>query len=392
MRMNKLSFLIIIAALILTACGGKPAPTPEMTPTLPALDSSIPVITEGRLLPRHRVDLSFKNSDRVGEVLVSEGQAVKAGQPLIRLEEGAGALAALAKSQYELLQAQQAFDDLMENAAINSAQVRVALEKAKDDLEDAQKRARWVRFPRASEDRIELAEQQYEDAEDLVTFYQEVFDDVDWRSFENEEYVLAYKYLRLYEDNRDYLKKIWQRLRAMPDRFEVAQKDALLGIAQAQYEIYQQDLNELVDGLDPDQVADAEGRLEAAKAALAASEKAVADRELCAPFDGVVTRINIKAGEIAVAGAPIITVADLTEWIVETQGLTENEITRIRPDQAARVALDPLPEATLNGKVIDISRLYETSMGDITYKVTVLLSEAHPQMRWGMTSEVWFIP
>jgi multidrug efflux pump subunit AcrA (membrane-fusion protein) len=392
MRMNKLSFLIIIAALILTACGGKLTPTPEMTPTLPALDPSIPVITEGRLLPRSRVDLSFKNSGRVGEVLVSEGQAVKAGQPLIRLEEDAETLSELAASQYRLLQAQQAFDNLMENAAINSAQVRVALEKAKDDLEDAQKRARWVRFPRASEDRIELAKQQYDDAEDLVTFYQEVFDDVDWRSFENEEYVLSYKILRLAEDKRDYLKKIWQRLRAMPDRFEVAQKDALLGIAQAQYEIYQQDLNELVDGLDPDQVADAEGRLKAAKAALAASEKAVADRELCAPFNGVVIRIDIKAGEKAVAGSPIITVADLTEWIVETQSVTENEITRLRLDQSARVVLDPLPETNLNGKVIDISRLYESSMGDITYKVTVLLSDTHPQMRWGMTSEVWFIP
>jgi len=60
--------------------------------------------------------------------------------------------------------------------------------------------------------------------------------------------------------------------------------------------------------------------------------------------------------------------------------------------QAVEVVLDALPEVTLEGQVSQINQRYEEKRGDITYTVTVTLSETDPQMRWGMTAAARFLP
>ena len=54
------------------------------------------------------------------------------------------------------------------------------------------------------------------------------------------------------------------------------------------------------------------------------------------------------------------------------------------------VALDALPDVELNGKILTIGQGYKENQGDIVYKVTVLLTNSDPAMRWGMTAVVTF--
>jgi hypothetical protein len=44
----------------------------------------------------------------------------------------------------------------------------------------------------------------------------------------------------------------------------------------------------------------------------------------------------------------------------------------------------------LTGSVLSIGQSYSENQGDIVYEVTVLLTDTHPAMRWGMTAAVVF--
>ena len=58
--------------------------------------------------------------------------------------------------------------------------------------------------------------------------------------------------------------------------------------------------------------------------------------------------------------------------------------------QPATVALDALPGVKLNGTIQSIGQTYTENQGDVVYEVTILLTDTHPAMRWGMTAAVTF--
>jgi len=87
--MKRLIWLILLT-IILTACGGNP--TPAVSPiaaivdeTAVASDPNI-VVASAQVLPAQASQLGFTTSAVVKEIPVSEGQQVKAGQPLIVLD------------------------------------------------------------------------------------------------------------------------------------------------------------------------------------------------------------------------------------------------------------------------------------------------------------------
>ncbi|HSL46937.1 MAG TPA: hypothetical protein VK897_26105, partial [Anaerolineales bacterium] len=54
------------------------------------------------------------------------------------------------------------------------------------------------------------------------------------------------------------------------------------------------------------------------------------------------------------------------------------------------VALDAIPGEELRGTILSIGQTYFENQGDVVYEVTVLLTDTHPAMRWGMTAAVTF--
>jgi len=59
-------------------------------------------------------------------------------------------------------------------------------------------------------------------------------------------------------------------------------------------------------------------------------------------------------------------------------------------DTRVTVTLDALSKTPLHGRVTEISPVYEEKRGDITYTVTVVLTDGDPKMRWGMTAVTTF--
>lgn len=181
------------------------------------------------------------------------------------------------------------------------------------------------------------------------------------------------------------------------DRYDADESDenkAKLDAAQASFNLAGKVLADLEanNGIDPDQLAAAEARVQSAKAALESAGVLIDTRTLNATLGGTVVDLDLQSGELVTAGMPVMTLADYSAWLVKTDNLTELEVARISLGQKVQVVLDALPETTLEGEVTHINARYEEKRGDITYTVTIRLSQTDPAMRWGMTAAVIFQP
>ncbi len=122
----------------------------------------------------------------------------------------------------------------------------------------------------------------------------------------------------------------------------------------------------------------------------AGARAALANAELRSPFAGTITNLDLKVGEFAPSGQPVVTVADFSNWVVKTTDLTEIDVVNIKEGQPVTLTLDAIPGKTFNGYVLSIGQNYAEQQGDVVYEVSVLLTDKHPAMRWGMTAEVNF--
>jgi multidrug resistance efflux pump len=156
-----------------------------------------------------------------------------------------------------------------------------------------------------------------------------------------------------------------------------------LALKKAELDDAQRTYDRLKGGADVEQLAVLEARLEAAEAGLAAFS-------VIAPFDGVVADLNARLGGSINAGEPAVTVADFSQWLVQTTDLTEIDVVKLVEGQPVTVTLDAMPEEELTGEILSIGQTYAQNQGDIVYEVTVLLTEALSGMRWGMTAAVSF--
>ena len=341
---QKLLIGLIGLSLLVSACSAgaqATTATPEAIPTVIA-DSTI--IAEGRLEPARDAEIAFNASGVVSEVLVQEGAAIKQGQPLIRL--GGASDTQYAAAQLELVTAQKTLNDLLNTSGADLAQVVIDLKQAKEDFDKADNYLHYLenskKVPR-TEVRSYLVQT--------------------WKGYE-------------YRTRTKFFKGP-----APEDWIVEAQND--LNLKKAQLDEAQHTYDRMKGGTDEDQLKVLQARVDAAKAGVAAFE-------VIAPFDGVVADLPAKQGGSINAGEPAVTVADFSSWLVKTTDLTEIDVVQLSEGQPVTVTLDALPDTELKGQILSIGQNYAENQGDIVYEVTILLSDTHPNMRWGMTASVKF--
>ncbi len=368
MKKNILCFvtLIISLALFLSACGTQPT----ATPTQEAVVSPDQVVAEGRLEPIHGANLFFQARGVVEEVLVSAGDSVKAGNVLVRLSNAGGAEA-------EVVIAQNAYDTLLRNesgdrakywdAYMDAQTARAEAEKEWDDLnvDDIED---------TIDDRKATVEDRREDLKDA----QEDFDKYKDLDEDNSKRKDAEDDLeRAQEDLNEALRNLEKETRKR-DEVRAEYDDALAAEAEAkhQYEIS-------LDGPNAEQLALAKANLDAAKDTLS-------NYVITAPFDGVVAEVNVKVGEQVTPDTRAASVADFSQWIIETTDVTELEVVKLNEGQPVTLVPDALPDLTLNGVISEIGQAYSQQGGDILYTVRITVKNPDPRLKWGMTVEATF--
>ncbi|MBI5380067.1 MAG: efflux RND transporter periplasmic adaptor subunit [Nitrospirae bacterium] len=105
-------------------------------------------------------------------------------------------------------------------------------------------------------------------------------------------------------------------------------------------------------------VRSARAQVEAAEAAAATARVRVEDLVLTAPLDAVVLKKPMEAGEQALPGFPVVTLADLAHLWVRVY-VAEQDVGRVRLGQPARVRVDSFPDRPFAGTVIEVAEQAE---------------------------------
>jgi HlyD family secretion protein len=427
--------ILILSLIVLSACSGAQEATP--TPDGSADEAFNPVISAtGRVVPVDWTALSLPTAGVVEQVLVSDNQAVSAGDALVRLQGKEQLQAAVTAAQVELTSAEQALQTLSEDVDLLAAQALGELESAQQALEDLQtpeiqealalqalaeaekavdSADRHVRILKSTADQADidaakaqvvLAKDVLDDARDDYEKYADKPEDNLTRanllarfSAAQQTYDAAVRKLNALQGTANEVdiavaeadlaaakaqliraEREWARVQDGPSEAEVARLEAEIAAAERDYA-------NLQNGPDPDEVALAEARLANAQAQLDAAEAALDDLELRAPFNGRVSQISIHASEWVNPGQTVLLLADMSKLQVETTDLNEIDVARLQLGDAATITFDALPEAAIEGTIVQISPKSAEGSG-VNFPVTLELSEQPAELLWGMTAFV----
>ncbi len=109
---------------------------------------------------------------------------------------------------------------------------------------------------------------------------------------------------------------------------------------------------------------------------------------ITAPFDGVVTKVDIKEGEISSPNTPIISVLNDGEYQIETF-VSENDVAKLKVDQRARITLDAYGrDVFFDGMIISIDPAETIKDGVSTYRTKIQFINKDDRIKSGMTSNI----
>lgn len=435
-------WLIVLGLLIIVGVGGYIA---QRTGRLQALITSLrtaqaeqqtqsnPVdaaVTENveadaRVVPVQYANLSFERVGTITSVLVSEGDQVEADQVLVRLDAGQQQIA-VAKAEADLRRAQARLTEVeagpraqeieQAKAALTAAQARNEqltnanlpgeIKVAQAAVNAAQASLQKV-LDGASDQMIIAARADLANAEAVLRQTQSAYDRIKWRNDIGAlpESARLEQATNTYEAARARLEDLQagasnadiaaasaqvQLTKAQLEALQTGMPPALTA-AQAEVQAQQAKLDLLLAGARTETIEAAEADVAAAVAALQQALLVLGDMEVRAPFAGTIATLAARTGEQAAPGTPVLQLVDLTRWQIETEGLTELDVTGITPGQSVRLTFDAIPDLVLNGKVRYIRPIGTDNAGDVVYTVVIDPERQDPRLLWNMTVVVEFL-
>lgn len=443
--MKRSLVICCLLAIILVACNRSEEiiSTPISDGESPTAIRDTPqnITANGILLPNQRLAMSFGTSGFVDAVEVDIGEHVQIGQILAWIDSSEVLLtlsrseaelaaaqanydllvngipteqgAALAASNLELISAQQALDAIYQNAGVQASQAlqtvvdsQVAVEDAQRYLDNLSVAAHQTTIDSAYANMI-LAKDEMDKAED---------DYEPWKNKPETNVTRAGLLSRFAQVQQVYNNAVnkYNNLIGDASELDIAQAEADLALAQAQLVSAQARYEVLVDGPDSKEIALAEARIALAQAQVSLASNNPTPEQLAlaqaqvdtaranlkiqqiqkermtikAPFDGVISAIDIREGEWVGPGDMAIELLDVTMWRIETKNVGELRIGQVEIGQPVEVIINAFKGKTLSGKVIAISPVAIVQQGDTTYTLSIALESTDLNLWPGMTAQV----
>ncbi len=323
--------------------------------------------------------LYWETSGIVSEVMVSLGDKVTADQVMAELNEDS-LPQNFYMSQQELVTATRALEDLYENAAQVSANAQLTLANARDALEDAE--YRWLLNQpgnRYSPEELKSAKAKLVIAEEALRSKQRRFDNADGKIGKARAQILLTDAINQYQYAHWYVN--W--LQEGADDIEMGILDAKVAVAISQLSSAEREYNRVKDGPDPDDIKMAEARISAAQASLDAAY-------LTAPFDGVITALEMLPGDLVSLNSIAIRIDNLDNMLVDV-AISEVDIIQIDIGQPVTLSFDAIPGKEYTGEVFGVSPVGNLQQGLVSFEVTIKLVDADEDVLPGLTAGVQIV-
>lgn len=342
-------------------------------------DMTVTVSATGTVIPNHKVNLGFEVSAPVAEILVKEGQKVKRGDVLARLDtvEVSQAL----QSAEVALQAQQvSYNGLVatpRDVDVTAARSAVTAAQA----------ASYAASQGATAEDVQIAQMQTELAKNQLWQAQLTRDQTldigpEFRAggtgawVQNDQLNGQVQSAEMGVDisGANYSAVVNQP----PDR-------AALGSAGAQLVQAQVALNNLMNGPTAVTLRQAQIALQKAQIAVQQAKIAVNKAELLAPFDGVVATNNLVVGEVPSALEPAFVFINDDNYYVDL-AIDESDVSDVKVGQKTSLSIDALGDEPITGTVTRVAWTPTRSGTLVTYTVRVTLDKSDAPVRADMTA------
>ena len=347
-------------------------------------DLNVEIQASGRVEPIKSVNVSPKTAGRLTQLLVEQGDRVKAGQTLAVMEN----------SELEV-QTSQSQAELKQNRASlaeGKAEINAEIAQSEARLRQLEAKLRQVenRIPKdiqqtkaqinGAKSRLKLVEQRVERNEYLLkqgAISEDAFDEISDNA----------------QAARSNINELRQRLEQLETTGGAEVEQIKAEIREARIALQQKQATA------PDEIAALEASLEQSQAALKQSQIQYEDSIVKAPFDGIVTqRYAVEGAYVApstsgssTASASANSILALAQGLEIIAKVPELDIGQLQPGQKVQIVADAYPDRQFTGEIKRIAPEAIIEENVTSFEVRVKLLTGRDALRSKMNVDVTFI-
>jgi HlyD family secretion protein len=401
-KINILATILVLGVVISLAAGcGTKATTTTKTQTYTVQKGSISesVTGTGNLALSKTEDLAFEMAGYVESVDVEEGETVKEGQELAKLDT--------TEWKKQLKTYQQAVETAQRTLSSKQQTLAAKLRAVTTAENNVTKAQRTVTEKEFAVTTAEIAVISANNSLNSITKVKKIQDDIDNANYaiklsqsmliSGGDYsywngVLVSAQSALSQDNADMKDLLNGSTTTSADvALQIAQKVNALEQANLNLEDAQIAVNEYVTAVATAQQAVTDAKYDLANAQMDVNDatdsvtEAQSDMDdantkspiITAPFDGFISSVKVAGGDEVYKGSVAMTIADPNQFSAKIS-VTEDDIFSIKLGGEATVAVGALSDETFPATVIKISPTATVSSGVVSFSVTVNLTSMTP--------------
>jgi HlyD family secretion protein len=297
-----------------------------------------------------QVDLSFKTAGRMTELAVREGDFVKKGDLIAKLD-AAQLDQQLLRDQAAIASAQSAYQQLQTSIEYQQATLESDISTRRAELAQAQARLDDLLAGSRPEE-IQQAQSAVTDAK--------AWNDQARSDWERAQTLFAREDISKaqYDQARAKLDSTTAQLRQAEDKSALVKEGpraqeitgARAQVARAQAAVQTAEANRIEIRRKQQELAARRAEIERNTAQAGMTRTQIADATVVAPIDGVVLVKAAEAGEVIAAGSTIVSLGDLEHpWL--RAYINETDLGRVKVGGKARLTTDSFPGKTYDGRI-----------------------------------------
>ena len=325
------------------------------------------VSATGAISPLREAQLAFNTTGALTKLDVKQGDLVKANQAMASLDTRELDLQ-LAQADANLASAQAKLDQLK-----NPSQSDVAAAQA--SVSSAEAALTQLKSP--SQNDMVIAKSDVDKAAAALARAQSDYDRIGGST--NPFIGMSPQALTLQQATSDY-----QKAQAAFNT-KVTPNESQLKQAQANLEQARSQLAKLTTP-NPNDLNAAQANVDQARASRDLAKTRLDYGIIKAPFDGIITHVDVDLGSTVPVGKVLLGVADASELRVKVN-IDETDISKIKVGQLVNIRLDAYPDANITGKVTEVASMATTVQGVVNYVVTVSINPSNVPLKIGMTAD-----
>ncbi len=336
------------------------------------------VTATGTLQNKNNVNMSFGTAGKLAALHAKVGDAVKKGQVLAELDKKV--LQNQVDSARANLKSAQAKLDLLRQgpASADLASLQSQVTRAEVDLENAKRNLESARLNvddsyldsqvRIAADQMELAQNHY-----------------DTISKTGDALQIAMAKVQLDQANKNYSSAIAAKSNISEAQTQFQSAQNAVRTAQAAYDSAVIQLKSKQEPPTAADLAQAQATVEQAQASLSTAENNLAQATLTAPFNGVVTSVNVREGEQVGGTATVVSIQSTESALQLEVPIDEADIGAVKIGQKVAATADSIAGRRFDGSVEQIAPTGTTQNNVTTFSVTIAFTGNVSELKVGQS-------